>query len=66
MEAVRTYYPGVATRGSEKTFELIDQCVAVMGDNIKRAIHQYYDNSYENIGAWNSYTWSEPTDTSKT
>ncbi|KAK6081896.1 arylsulfatase [Seiridium cupressi] len=31
---------------------------AVMGDNIKRAIHQYYDNSYENIGAWDSYTCS--------
>jgi len=28
-----------------------------MGDNIKRVIRQYYDNSYENIGAWNSYTW---------
>jgi len=28
-----------------------------MGDNIKRAIHQYYDNSADNIGAWNSFTW---------
>ena len=26
-------------------------------DNIKRAIHQYYDNSYDNIGSWNSFTW---------
>ena len=30
---------------------------AVMGDNIRRAIHQYYDNSYDNIGSWNSFTW---------
>ncbi|KAL1851674.1 hypothetical protein Daus18300_012483 [Diaporthe australafricana] len=36
------------------------EAVPVMGDNIKRAIHQYYDNSYENIGAWNSYTWLGP------
>ena len=28
-----------------------------MGDNIKRAIHKYYDNSYENIGSYNSFTW---------
>ncbi|EXJ69786.1 uncharacterized protein A1O5_06857 [Cladophialophora psammophila CBS 110553] len=33
------------------------EAVPVMGDNIKRAIHQYYDNSYENIGSWNSFTW---------
>ncbi|KAH8810672.1 alkaline-phosphatase-like protein [Xylogone sp. PMI_703] len=33
---------------------------AVMGDNIKRAIHQYYDNSYDNIGSWNSFTWLGP------
>lgn len=31
--------------------------LAVMGENIKQAIHQYYDNSLENIGSWNSYTW---------
>ncbi|KAH8896669.1 alkaline phosphatase-like protein [Thozetella sp. PMI_491] len=36
------------------------EAVPVMGDNIKRAIHQYYDNSYENIGAWNSFTWLGP------
>ncbi|KAK9779535.1 putative Sulfatase N-terminal domain-containing protein [Seiridium cardinale] len=36
------------------------EAIPVMGDNIKRAIHQYYDNSYENIGAWNSYTWLGP------
>ncbi|KIW39026.1 uncharacterized protein PV06_08843 [Exophiala oligosperma] len=35
-------------------------CTAVMGDNIKRAIHQYYDNSYDNIGSWNSFTWLGP------
>lgn len=28
-----------------------------MGDNIKAAIHKYYDNSYENIGNYNSFTW---------
>lgn len=28
-----------------------------MGTNIKRAINQYYDNSYDNIGAFNSYAW---------
>ncbi|KAJ5769365.1 hypothetical protein N7520_003924 [Penicillium odoratum] len=32
----------------------------VMGDNIKRAIHKYYDNSYENIGNYNSFTWLGP------
>ncbi|KIW29059.1 uncharacterized protein PV07_04904 [Cladophialophora immunda] len=36
------------------------EAVPVMGDNIKRAIHQYYDNSYENIGSWNSFTWLGP------
>lgn len=34
-----------------------DDTVAIMGDNIVRAIHKYYDNSYDNIGSWNSYTW---------
>lgn len=28
-----------------------------MGENIRNAIHKYYDNSYENIGAWNSFSW---------
>ncbi|KAJ5909618.1 hypothetical protein N7504_004261 [Penicillium tannophilum] len=32
----------------------------VMGDNIKAAIHKYYDNSYENIGNYNSFTWLGP------
>ncbi|KAJ5289190.1 hypothetical protein N7478_002220 [Penicillium angulare] len=32
----------------------------VMGDNIKRAIHEHYDNSYENIGSYNSFTWLGP------
>ncbi|RBR26155.1 uncharacterized protein FIESC28_01046 [Fusarium coffeatum] len=36
------------------------EAVPVMGDNIKRAIHEYYDNSYENIGSWNSFTWLGP------
>lgn len=37
---------------------LMQMCPAVMGENILRAIREYYDNSYENIGAWNSFTWS--------
>ncbi|KAI0118710.1 alkaline-phosphatase-like protein [Nemania sp. FL0031] len=36
------------------------EAAPVMGDNIKRAIHQYYDNSLENIGSWNSFTWLGP------
>ncbi|KAI0016320.1 alkaline-phosphatase-like protein [Xylariomycetidae sp. FL0641] len=36
------------------------EAVPVMGDNIREAIHKYYDNSYENIGAWNSFTWLGP------
>ncbi|ETI27800.1 hypothetical protein G647_00249 [Cladophialophora carrionii CBS 160.54] len=36
------------------------EAVPVMGENIKRAIHQYYDNSYDNIGSWNSFTWLGP------
>jgi hypothetical protein len=28
-----------------------------MGDNITRAIHEFYDNTYDNIGSWNSFTW---------
>ncbi|KAI8660061.1 Sulfatase domain-containing protein [Fusarium keratoplasticum] len=36
------------------------EAVPVMGDNITRAIHQYYDNSYDNIGSWNSFTWLGP------
>ncbi|KAI1359356.1 alkaline phosphatase-like protein [Xylaria arbuscula] len=36
------------------------EAAPVMGDNILRAIHQYYDNSYENIGSWNSFTWLGP------
>ncbi|CAH0057907.1 unnamed protein product [Clonostachys solani] len=36
------------------------EAIPVMGENIKQAIHQYYDNSLENIGSWNSYTWLGP------
>ncbi|KAM5341303.1 hypothetical protein ACJ41O_014334 [Fusarium nematophilum] len=38
----------------------IIEAVPVMGDNITHAIHQYYDNSYDNIGSWNSFTWLGP------
>lgn len=31
--------------------------LAVMGDRITDAIHKYYDNSLDNIGAFNSFTW---------
>ncbi|OCF32679.1 hypothetical protein I316_05600 [Kwoniella heveanensis BCC8398] len=34
--------------------------IAVMGPKVQEAIHQYFDNSLENIGAWNSYTWLGP------
>ncbi|KAL4960128.1 alkaline-phosphatase-like protein [Aspergillus stella-maris] len=34
--------------------------LAVLGTDIKSAIHKYYDNSYDNIGAYNSYTWLGP------
>ncbi|KAJ5983458.1 hypothetical protein N7481_005557 [Penicillium waksmanii] len=33
------------------------EAAPVLGTDIKSAIHKYYDNSYENIGAYNSYTW---------
>lgn len=36
------------------------EAIPVMGDRIYEAIHKYYDNSYENIGAWNSFTWLGP------
>ncbi|KAI0475151.1 alkaline-phosphatase-like protein [Xylariaceae sp. FL0804] len=36
------------------------EAMPVMGNNIVRAIHEYYDNSTENIGAYNSYTWYTP------
>ncbi|OAA61971.1 Alkaline-phosphatase-like, core domain protein [Niveomyces insectorum RCEF 264] len=36
------------------------ESVSVMGDDLRRVIHAYYDNSYENIGAWNSFTWLGP------
>ncbi|KAM0348586.1 hypothetical protein ACHAP4_010841 [Fusarium culmorum] len=36
------------------------EAVPVMGDRITKAIHQYYDNSYDNIGSWNSFTWLGP------
>jgi hypothetical protein len=28
-----------------------------MGERIKEAIYQYYDNSLMNIGNWNSFAW---------
>ncbi|KAJ5775488.1 alkaline-phosphatase-like protein [Penicillium nucicola] len=36
------------------------EAIPVMGENIMRAIHQYFDNSYDNIGSWNSFTWLGP------
>ncbi|KAF7524186.1 hypothetical protein PCG10_005878 [Penicillium crustosum] len=36
------------------------EAAPVLGADIKSAIHKYYDNSYENIGAYNSYTWLGP------
>ncbi|OJJ66381.1 hypothetical protein ASPBRDRAFT_188735 [Aspergillus brasiliensis CBS 101740] len=36
------------------------EAIPVMGDNIMRAIHEHYDNSYDNIGAYNSFTWLGP------
>ncbi|KAL4925285.1 alkaline-phosphatase-like protein [Aspergillus undulatus] len=32
----------------------------VLGTDIRTAIHKYYDNSYDNIGAYNSYSWLGP------
>lgn len=31
-----------------------------MGAKVMDAVQKYYDNSLENIGAWNSYTWIGP------
>ncbi|KAJ5153377.1 alkaline-phosphatase-like protein [Penicillium canariense] len=36
------------------------EAIPVMGEKITSAIHQYYDNSLDNIGAWNSFTWLGP------
>ncbi|CAK7213512.1 hypothetical protein SBRCBS47491_001825 [Sporothrix bragantina] len=36
------------------------EAIPVMGANIKQVIHKYYDNSLDNIGAWNSFTWLGP------
>ncbi|CEL03757.1 hypothetical protein ASPCAL04903 [Aspergillus calidoustus] len=36
------------------------EAVPVLGENIMGAIKKYYDNSYDNIGAYNSYTWLGP------
>lgn len=49
LEAIREWLRAVA--GAVLT------PLAVLGENIKAAIHEYYDNSLENIGEWNSYTW---------
>ncbi|KAJ4357759.1 uncharacterized protein N0V89_002335 [Didymosphaeria variabile] len=34
------------------------EAIPVIDDKITRAIHQYSDNSYDNISAYNSYTWN--------
>ncbi|KAJ5668441.1 uncharacterized protein N7477_007011 [Penicillium maclennaniae] len=34
--------------------------VSVMGNKIVGAIHKYYDNSYENLGSFNSFSWLGP------
>ncbi|CAK7234121.1 hypothetical protein SCUCBS95973_008827 [Sporothrix curviconia] len=36
------------------------EAIPVMGANIKQTIHKYYDNSHDNIGAWNSFAWLGP------
>ncbi|KAJ5111379.1 alkaline-phosphatase-like protein [Penicillium argentinense] len=36
------------------------EAIPVMGEKITTAIHQYYDNSLENIGNYNSFTWLGP------
>ncbi|OQE20325.1 hypothetical protein PENSTE_c013G07107 [Penicillium steckii] len=36
------------------------EAIPVMGDRITEAIHKYYDNSLNNIGAFNSFTWLGP------
>ncbi|CAF3488191.1 unnamed protein product [Fusarium graminearum] len=36
------------------------EAIPIMGDKITNAIHQYYDNCYDNIGSWNSFTWLGP------
>lgn len=33
------------------------EAIPVLGENIREAIEKYYDNSIENVGEWNSYTW---------
>ncbi|KAJ4153165.1 hypothetical protein LMH87_009666 [Akanthomyces muscarius] len=35
------------------------EATPLMG-NITRAVHQYYNNSHDNIGSWNSFTWLGP------
>ena len=32
-------------------------CAAVWGDEIRGLIHKYFDNSLDNIGRYNSFTW---------
>ncbi|KAL4985723.1 alkaline-phosphatase-like protein [Aspergillus falconensis] len=36
------------------------EAIPVLGQNIMGAIKQYYDNSYDNVGCYNSYTWLGP------
>lgn len=33
------------------------EAIPVLGDNIREAVAKYYDNSIDNVGEWNSYTW---------
>lgn len=36
------------------------EAIPVMSTKLIAAIHEFYDNSPDNIGAWNSYTWLGP------
>ncbi|PWN52739.1 alkaline phosphatase-like protein [Violaceomyces palustris] len=36
------------------------EALPVMGDQISKVIAKYYDNSYENVGRANSFTWYGP------
>lgn len=33
------------------------EAIPVLGENMREAIEKYYDNSIDNVGEWNSYTW---------
>ncbi|KAJ5120104.1 hypothetical protein N7448_010773 [Penicillium atrosanguineum] len=36
------------------------EAIPVMGNRIVNAIHEYYDNSYENLGSFDSFSWLGP------